>query len=208
MRWLSSNRAGGDEPYRVNSSERAPLLAESGPGAGGVDARDIHAATHVQERGRGQEARWGGTAPAGVSEKPEASLRYVPGGRSRPDLRGDERRELRETLDTSGHEGAAGERPTGRHEPCELRARFLREWESRELDSQRAIRDDRAERVRPGLGRRLAQFVLAALVLALPAEVIFGQPAGTGVRYALSWLTLNAFTASKNSHRSRFPRLF
>ena len=64
------------------------------------------------------------------------------------------------------------------------------EWESRELDSQRAIRDDRAERVRPGLGRRLAQLVLAALVLALPAEVVFGQPVGTGVRYALAWLTL------------------
>src|SRR6266849_4319682 len=54
------------------------------------------------------------------------------------------------------------------------------EWESRELDSQRAIGDDRAERVRPGLGRRLAQLVLAALVLALPAEVVFGQPVGTG----------------------------
>src|SRR5579859_1627962 len=61
---------------------------------------------------------------------------------------------------------------------------------SRELDSQRAISDDQPERVRPGLGRRLAKLVLAALVLALPAEVIFGQPAGTGVRYALSWLTL------------------
>jgi membrane protease YdiL (CAAX protease family) len=66
----------------------------------------------------------------------------------------------------------------------------LAKWMSRELDSQRAIRDDRPERVRPGLARRLAQLVLAALVLALPAEVIFGQPAGTGVRYALSWLTL------------------
>src|SRR5260370_13543399 len=64
------------------------------------------------------------------------------------------------------------------------------EWESRELDSQRPIRDDRAERVRPGLGRRLAQLVLAALVLALPAEVVFGLPVGTGVRYALGWLTL------------------
>ena len=50
------------------------------------------------------------------------------------------------------------------------------EWKSRELDSQRAISDDRAERVRPGLGRRLAQLVLAALVLALPAEVFSGSP--------------------------------
>src|SRR5579859_2658216 len=64
------------------------------------------------------------------------------------------------------------------------------EWMSRELDSQRAIRDDRPERVRPGLGRRLAQLVLAALVLALPAEVVFGQPGGTGARYALAWLAL------------------
>src|SRR5579859_4139612 len=64
------------------------------------------------------------------------------------------------------------------------------EWMSRELDSQRAIRDDRPERLRPGLGNRLAQLVLAALVLALPAEVVFGQTAGTGVRYALARLTL------------------
>src|SRR5207244_11108340 len=119
------------------SGGRAGLVAGAGPGCGEVDGRAVRAATRVHERGRGREARWGGTAPAVVSEKPEASLGYVRRGRSRPDLRGDERRELREALDTSGHEGAAGERPTGRHEPCELRARFLREWESREVDGRR-----------------------------------------------------------------------